>query len=168
MDAELTPPVVLLEKSEYPYYSVVYTGGTECDLTGIHRTTTVMSIPPYLIQPDTDKNKILKIYLWWMLCEYLFEYSASGSIWQMILTQGKCDVLSLFLLPGIIGGSPKHFLSTFHFPWQIRYICHEAGRGDVYEIKETSTCEYTAIVLVSDLCQHPAYQWVTAPLTILV
>ena len=49
----------------------------------------------------------------------------------------------------------------------IQYICHEKGRGDIYHIKETSTCEYTAIVLIAGLCQHPKYQYVIFDLSVL-
>ncbi|XP_067937993.1 endoplasmic reticulum lectin 1-like [Watersipora subatra] len=40
----------------------------------------------------------------------------------------------------------------------VQYICYEQGRGDLYQIKETSTCEYTATVLVGELCNHPKYK----------
>ena len=40
----------------------------------------------------------------------------------------------------------------------LRYVCHNEGRGEIYEFKETSTCEYQVIVLTSVLCRHPAYK----------
>lgn len=39
----------------------------------------------------------------------------------------------------------------------VQYICHESGRGDLYQIKETSTCEYNAVILIAELCQHPDF-----------
>lgn len=41
----------------------------------------------------------------------------------------------------------------------VQYICHERGRGDLYELKETSTCEYTVIILSSKLCKNPKYRY---------
>ena len=42
----------------------------------------------------------------------------------------------------------------------IRYVCQEDGKGEIYEFKELSTCEYAIVVLTSHLCSHPAYEWV--------
>jgi len=39
----------------------------------------------------------------------------------------------------------------------VQYVCQPEGRGEVYELKETSSCEYEAIVLTSLLCSHPIY-----------
>ena len=39
----------------------------------------------------------------------------------------------------------------------VQYVCHKAGRGDLYQIKETSTCEYTAVILIAELCSHPDF-----------
>ena len=39
----------------------------------------------------------------------------------------------------------------------IQYVCQPDGHGEVYEIKETSTCEYEVIILTSLLCPHPVY-----------
>lgn len=49
-------------------------------------------------------------------------------------------------------------LTEIHRRITVQYICHESGRGDLYQIKETSTCEYTAIVLLAELCNHPDYK----------
>ncbi|XP_053374149.1 endoplasmic reticulum lectin 1-like isoform X2 [Mercenaria mercenaria] len=40
----------------------------------------------------------------------------------------------------------------------IMYICQPNGRGEIYQLKETSSCEYDIIVLTSVLCQHPAFK----------
>lgn len=40
----------------------------------------------------------------------------------------------------------------------VYYVCHESGRGDIYQVKETVTCEYSAIILLADLCNHPLYR----------
>ncbi|KAF6038352.1 hypothetical protein EB796_003338 [Bugula neritina] len=40
----------------------------------------------------------------------------------------------------------------------VHYICHESGNSDIIQIKETSTCEYTAVVITSKLCKHPNYR----------
>lgn len=39
----------------------------------------------------------------------------------------------------------------------LHYVCQPDGRGEVYELKETSSCEYEVVVLASQLCSHPAY-----------
>lgn len=41
---------------------------------------------------------------------------------------------------------------------RILYVCYPSGRNEVYQLKETSTCEYEVIVLTSVLCEHPAYK----------
>ena len=40
----------------------------------------------------------------------------------------------------------------------VRYICQPDGRGEVYSMKETSSCEYEIIVLTSVLCSHPEFK----------
>ena len=40
----------------------------------------------------------------------------------------------------------------------VHYVCQEGGKGEIYELKETSTCEYEMVVLTSTLCSHPDYQ----------
>ncbi|KAL5009237.1 hypothetical protein ScPMuIL_014818 [Solemya velum] len=47
----------------------------------------------------------------------------------------------------------------------VMYICQPEGRGEVYELKEMSTCEYDVIVLTSVLCAHPAFKPKDAPVT---
>lgn len=42
----------------------------------------------------------------------------------------------------------------------IQYVCQPDGHGEVYEIKETSSCEYEVVVLTSLLCSHPVYGYV--------
>ena len=42
----------------------------------------------------------------------------------------------------------------------VRYVCHEEGRGEIYELKETSSCEYEVVVLSKELCLHTTYGWV--------
>ena len=41
---------------------------------------------------------------------------------------------------------------------RLLYICHNEGKGEIYEIKETSSCHYDVIVLTSLLCSHPAFK----------
>uniref|UniRef100_K1QSM0 Endoplasmic reticulum lectin 1 n=1 Tax=Magallana gigas TaxID=29159 RepID=K1QSM0_MAGGI len=45
-------------------------------------------------------------------------------------------------------------------PRQVRilYICQPDGRGEIYELKETSTCEYEVLVLTSVLCENPKFK----------
>lgn len=40
----------------------------------------------------------------------------------------------------------------------MQYICQPQGRGEIYELKEVSTCEYEVVVLTSHLCTHPIYE----------
>ena len=42
----------------------------------------------------------------------------------------------------------------------IQYVCQPDGHGEIYEIKETLSCEYEIVVLTSLLCSHPAYGYV--------
>ena len=47
-----------------------------------------------------------------------------------------------------------------HQPRQTRvlYVCQPDGHGEVYQLKETSTCEYEVMVLTSILCSHPLFR----------
>ena len=47
-----------------------------------------------------------------------------------------------------------------HQPRQTRvlYVCQPDGHGEVYQLKETSTCEYEVMVLTSVLCSHPLFR----------
>ena len=42
----------------------------------------------------------------------------------------------------------------------LQYVCQPDGRGEMYEIKETSSCEYEVVILTSLLCSHPVYGYV--------
>ena len=41
---------------------------------------------------------------------------------------------------------------------RVMYICQPDGRGEIYLLKEVSTCEYDIIVLTSVLCSHPQFK----------
>lgn len=40
---------------------------------------------------------------------------------------------------------------------KIRYVCYPHGKNAIYSFKETSSCNYEAIILTSALCMHPAF-----------
>ncbi len=40
----------------------------------------------------------------------------------------------------------------------LHYVCQPDGKGEIYELKETSTCEYEVVVLTKHLCAHPHYK----------
>ncbi|XP_064602693.1 endoplasmic reticulum lectin 1-like [Liolophura sinensis] len=40
----------------------------------------------------------------------------------------------------------------------ILYVCQPHGRGEIYQFKEVSSCEYEVMVLTSTLCKHPDYR----------
>lgn len=40
----------------------------------------------------------------------------------------------------------------------VLYMCFNAGRNDIYSIKEISTCLYEAIIFTPHLCLHPLYR----------
>ncbi|XP_055375557.1 endoplasmic reticulum lectin 1 isoform X2 [Condylostylus longicornis] len=40
---------------------------------------------------------------------------------------------------------------------KIRYVCYPHRKVEVYSIKETSSCNYEAVVLTTTLCMHPAF-----------
>ncbi|CAH1792066.1 unnamed protein product [Owenia fusiformis] len=40
----------------------------------------------------------------------------------------------------------------------LHYVCHTEGKGEIYELKESSTCNYDVIVLSKQLCKHPDYK----------
>ncbi|CAG2249971.1 ERLEC1 [Mytilus edulis] len=48
---------------------------------------------------------------------------------------------------------------------KILYVCQPEGRGEIYELKETSSCEYEVIVLTSVLCSHPDFKPKTPPVS---
>lgn len=39
----------------------------------------------------------------------------------------------------------------------VRYVCYPHGKDDIYSFKETSSCNYEAIILTSSLCAIPAF-----------
>ncbi|KAL3874909.1 hypothetical protein ACJMK2_037861 [Sinanodonta woodiana] len=39
-----------------------------------------------------------------------------------------------------------------------KYVCQPDGRGEIYSLKEVSTCEYELIILTSVLCSHPDFK----------
>ncbi|XP_060663936.1 LOW QUALITY PROTEIN: endoplasmic reticulum lectin 1 [Drosophila nasuta] len=39
----------------------------------------------------------------------------------------------------------------------VRYVCYPHGKDDIYSFKETSSCNYEAIILTSSLCSIPAF-----------
>ncbi|EDW11266.1 endoplasmic reticulum lectin 1 [Drosophila mojavensis] len=39
----------------------------------------------------------------------------------------------------------------------VRYVCYPHGKDDIYSLKETSSCNYEAIILTSSLCAIPAF-----------
>ncbi|KAJ1519680.1 hypothetical protein ONE63_004943 [Megalurothrips usitatus] len=41
---------------------------------------------------------------------------------------------------------------------RVLYVCYHTGKHEVYSFKETSICEYEAIVLSQLLCEHPRYK----------
>ena len=40
---------------------------------------------------------------------------------------------------------------------KLLYVCQPEGRGEIYEFKETSTCEYEMVILTSILCTNPMF-----------
>lgn len=48
---------------------------------------------------------------------------------------------------------------------RVLYICQPEGRGEIYEFKESSTCEYEVLVLSALLCKHPKYRPKTQPVS---
>ncbi|XP_012252600.2 endoplasmic reticulum lectin 1 isoform X2 [Athalia rosae] len=41
---------------------------------------------------------------------------------------------------------------------RVLYVCHQHGKHEVFSLKETSSCEYEAVVLSAFLCTHPDYK----------
>lgn len=39
----------------------------------------------------------------------------------------------------------------------LRYVCYPHGKNEIYSFKETSSCNYEAIILTSALCSNPAF-----------
>lgn len=40
----------------------------------------------------------------------------------------------------------------------VLYVCFSGTKNDIFVIKETSSCEYEAIVISAELCKHPKYR----------
>lgn len=57
-------------------------------------------------------------------------------------------------------GTPCDLKSNTPRLTRVKYICDKNGRGDILSLKETSTCEYEAILFSAHLCSHPLYRWV--------
>jgi len=43
---------------------------------------------------------------------------------------------------------------------RVQYVCYQHGKHEIYSLKETSTCEYEAVILSPLLCQHPNYRFI--------
>ncbi|XP_041353604.1 endoplasmic reticulum lectin 1-like [Gigantopelta aegis] len=41
---------------------------------------------------------------------------------------------------------------------RILYVCQPEGHGEIYQLKEMSTCEYEVIILTAVLCAHPDFR----------
>lgn len=41
---------------------------------------------------------------------------------------------------------------------KVLYVCYVHGKNEIYSIKETSTCNYEAIILTPSLCAHPLFK----------
>lgn len=41
---------------------------------------------------------------------------------------------------------------------RVLYVCYQYGKHEIFSLKETSSCEYEAIVLSPLLCNHPDYK----------
>lgn len=51
---------------------------------------------------------------------------------------------------------------------RVLYVCQPDGHGEMYELKEISTCEYEVMILTAVLCEHPMFRFVfTLPLLLL-
>ncbi|XP_064623372.1 endoplasmic reticulum lectin 1-like isoform X2 [Lineus longissimus] len=44
----------------------------------------------------------------------------------------------------------------------LAYVCQPDGKGEIYEIKEISTCEYQVVVFTRLLCSHPGFKQKTS------
>lgn len=40
---------------------------------------------------------------------------------------------------------------------RVRYVCYPHGKNEIYTLKETSSCNYEAVILTSVLCMHSAF-----------
>ncbi|XP_005106471.1 endoplasmic reticulum lectin 1 [Aplysia californica] len=65
----------------------------------------------------------------------------------------------------IMDGGTKCDLTGTPRKAHVLYVCQPEGRGEVYELKESSTCEYEVVVLTSLLCSHPSYRPKTPPVS---
>jgi endoplasmic reticulum lectin 1 len=63
----------------------------------------------------------------------------------------------------IMGDGSKCDLTGQPRKTHVLYVCQPEGWGEVYELKESSTCEYEVIVLSSYLCSHPKYRPKSTP-----
>lgn len=41
---------------------------------------------------------------------------------------------------------------------RVLYVCYQHGKHELFSLKETSSCEYEAVVLSPFLCTHPDYK----------
>lgn len=41
---------------------------------------------------------------------------------------------------------------------RVLYVCYHLGKNEIFSLKETSSCEYEAIILTPFLCFHPDYE----------
>eukprot|EP00118_Oscarella_pearsei_P004022 m.16693 g.16693 ORF g.16693 m.16693 type:complete len:422 (+) comp27070_c0_seq2:16-1281(+) len=63
-----------------------------------------------------------------------------------------------------VDGTPCDLSEDIGRKTRVLYMCHEDGRNDIILFRESSTCEYEAIVETSLLCQNAAYRVKQDPL----
>lgn len=73
------------------------------------------------------------------------------------------DDMQLPYIEIVMTGGTMCDLSNTQRITRVFYVCNEDAKHELYSIKETSTCEYEAIVLSPVLCLHPNYKVTLAP-----
>ncbi|XP_052769716.1 endoplasmic reticulum lectin 1-like [Mya arenaria] len=77
---------------------------------------------------------------------------------EQIIKSIKLDGLDLPYYAVTMGGGSNCDVTGQPRKSHVMYICQPNGRGEIYQLKETSSCEYDIIVLTAVLCQHPAFK----------
>ncbi|XP_065345268.1 endoplasmic reticulum lectin 1 isoform X1 [Cloeon dipterum] len=112
---------------------------------------------------EGKKNKIQEYYLGKWDSKILekmtkAEFQALEEAQKSTIQVKKIDGMSLPYLQINMSDGTLCDLNKKPRMTKVQYVCYQHGKHEIYSLKETSTCEYEAVVLSPFLCSHPLYR----------
>ncbi|XP_059478283.1 endoplasmic reticulum lectin 1 isoform X2 [Neocloeon triangulifer] len=112
---------------------------------------------------EGKKQKLQEYYLGKWDSKYLEKLSKSDfqaleEAQKLSIQVKKIDGMSLPYLQINMSDGTLCDLNKKPRSTRVQYVCYQHGKHEIYSLKETSTCEYEAVVLSPFLCSHPLYR----------